>query len=449
MAVFENSLLDLCRRSGRKVLICFDELQEAVARIANPVDPLRDSMLSWLREQAERQSELLFICTGSESWETMKRRFESRLWGSMTPYNVSFVDRPAMERIVTVPLKNDGISWLPESFDMLWDLTEGHPWVTQVLAERAITALNRERRSVVLPGDVDRAAGEAIAAANVSDLWWNEREGLVTDVHRQVAYLVLKYQPGPRQGVTAVDLFQACAQSGIQNPGVCVDVMAGLELLVNEDDALGGRWRIRGGFLERYLKELFDRQVSERHVDTSTRDAKQPLGVFLDVENIKKSLLRVIADRPADERLHLEQRLRGAELGARLLRAAARHGDPKIKWAVANWHVGYLDGDQMGFKSVGFQPDIASANKANASDHVLVEHIHAALRELDLSAFVIGTGDGDFHEIASTIQQKGKYLVLWATRGAMSDAFGANLRSAEGTVTVEFLEDIVLNDEAQ
>jgi AAA domain len=446
--VFENSLRLLQQRTGRSVLICFDELQEMVARIADPSELIGDSMLSWLRGKVQNESDLLFICTGSESYDTTKRRVDSRLWGNMQPYNVSFVDRSAMDRIATVPVQSDGVTWLPESLDLLWDLTEGHPWVTQVLAAHAMTDLNREHRRVVVPGDVDRAAETAISDASVSDLWWNEEEGLVTDVHRQVAFLILKHQPRARAGVTTGDLFKASAQSGIQNPGMYVDVMAGLELLTfAENGSAEGRWRIRGGFLERYLERLLSRVVSEANLGRTANAANQPLGVFLDVENIKRSLLRVIQGRPTDEHPRLERRLAGDELGRRLLRAAARHGNPTIKWAVANWHVSYLEGDQMPYKSAGFQPDIAGADKANASDHVLKEHIHAALRELDLAAFVIGTGDGDFQAIAQTLQEQKKYLVLWATRDNMSNAFGANLRSSNGMVTVEFLEDIIFGDD--
>ncbi|HEX6357916.1 NYN domain-containing protein [Actinophytocola sp.] len=446
--VFEDVLRRLQRDTGRKILLCLDELQEVVQRIAAHDQRLSDGLLSQLREHAQQQSDLLFICTGSESFDVMKRRFENRLWGNMQPYNVSFVDRPAMNRIATVPLQPDGVTWLPEALDVLWDLTEGHPWVTQVLAAHAVTALNRDQRRTVTPGDIERGAELALADANISDLWWNENEGLVTASHRQVAYLVLKHQPSPRRGVTTDELFQACARSGIQSPGIYVDTMASLELLSYDGgDSADGRWRVRGGFLEKYLQSLLAREVSESRVDTSAEQATQPLGIFLDVENIKRSLVESLASRPREERIRLERRLEGDELGRRLLSAAKRHGKPTIKWAVANWHAGDLQHDQMAYKSAGYQPDIADNTKPGASDHVLREHIHRALRELDLGAYVIGTGDGDFQGVIQTLQSSGKYLVLWATRKNMSNAFGANLRSDEGLLTVEFLEDIVFADD--
>ena len=55
----------------------------------------------------------------------------------MDAYNISFVAKDDMEKIVTYPVKPDGVVWLPEALDLLWDVTEGHPWITQLLAEQA------------------------------------------------------------------------------------------------------------------------------------------------------------------------------------------------------------------------------------------------------------------------------------------------------------------------
>jgi NYN domain len=445
--VFENALRGLQNRAGRQILVCFDELQVLVERVANPGEPIGDSVLSWLREKAQTESDLLFICTGSESFETTKKRYEegTRLWGNVTPYDVSFVDQKAMERIVTNPLEQDGVTWLPESLALLWDLTEGHPWVTQILGEQVATALNRERRRVVVPGDVDRAADYALASAGVSDLWWNESEGVVTPEHRQVAFLILQHQPAPRAGVLTADLVPVCLRAGIRSPGRYTEEMKLLELVTEDSAGPDSRLRIRGGLLERYLIGLMTQAMNEA-TSATPAVATQPLGIFLDVENIKKSLQELLEDKPPKERDRLEPRLRGDLLGARLLKAAGKHGVPRLKWAVANWDRGFLRGEQMRYKQAGFQPDLAGEDKANASDHVLRERIHDALRDHpDINGFVVGSGDGDFQQVIETLQDKNKYVVLWATRNNSSRAFGANLRGPN-SIIIEWLEDLVFEE---
>ena len=113
----------------------------------------------------------------------------------------------------------------------------------------------------------------------------------------------------------------------------------------------------------------------------------------------------------------------GVELASRLLDAACRHGLPRQRWAVADWDRDFFEGDQKAVRNARFSTDIAGREKANASDHLLREKIHFVLREHpEIPVYVIGTGDGDFHEVVKTLQAQGKQVILWATRRAVSES---------------------------
>lgn len=46
-----------------------------------------------------------------------------------------------------------------------------------------------------MPSDVDAAADEVLLTdSRISELWWNESDGLVTKDHRQIAFLILQHQ---------------------------------------------------------------------------------------------------------------------------------------------------------------------------------------------------------------------------------------------------------------
>jgi hypothetical protein len=445
--VFENSVRDLQRRTGRQILICLDEFQILVERIADPSEPLTDSLLSWMRRKAQDESDILLICTGSEKYDRVRNRYQDTgLWGNVQPYNISFVNRRAMEQIVSTPLRQDGVTWLPETLDLLWSLTEGHPWVTQILGSHAATILNRELRRVIVPSDIERSAELVLSDNSVSDLWWNVTDGLVTAVHRQIAFLILNGQASFGGGLDASELFQACRRAGLQQPGRYIQEMADLELLMEDSS---GRWRIRGGLLERFLARELDRELTEDHAKrhyTPPAVASQSLGVFLDVENIKHSLLDVVEKAPRDRRASLELKLRGDRLAARLLEAASKHGKPEVRWAVGNWEAAYLHGDQREYRKATFQTDLAGEEKADASDHVLREHIHNAHRKQDLSAYVIATGDADFAEVVRNLVNDDKYVVLWATEKSRAEAFYTNV-STGGKFIIESLEEIVWGDD--
>ena len=170
------------------------------------------------------------------------------------------------------------------------------------------------------------------------------------------------------------------------------------------------------------------------------------LALMLDWENVKVSLARHLDDLPEGRARALRPRLGGVELASRLLDAAWRHGLPRQRWAVADWDRDLFEGDQKAVRNARFASDIAGGDKANASDHVLREKIHFVLREHpEIPLYVIGTGDGDFHEVVKTLQAQGKQVILWATRRSVSESYGGSLRGPD-RIRIEWLEDLVFGE---
>jgi hypothetical protein len=170
------------------------------------------------------------------------------------------------------------------------------------------------------------------------------------------------------------------------------------------------------------------------------------LALMLDWENVKVSLARHVDDLPEAQTHGARARLGGVELASRLLDAAWRHGLPRQRWAVADWDQTFFEGDQKAVRNARFSTDIAGRDKANASDHLLREKIHFVLREHpEIPVYVIGTGDGDFHEVIKTLQTQGKQVILWTTRRSVSESYGGSLRGPD-RIRIEWLEDLVFGE---
>ncbi len=443
--VFEDFLRSIQSKTQvANILICFDELPVLVKAIADTSDPMDDGCLAWIRSKAQEQSEILLICTGSEPYEIMRSRYRQHtVWGNLMKYDVSFVDRAAMEKIVTSPVLRDRITWMPEALQRMWTLTEGHPWITQLLASEACSQLNREMRRLVGPEDVSRAA-DSVSTPLVTELWWNEtRDGLLTSTHRQIAFLILQQQELPGCGLSEAQAFELCQRSGIRNPGRYLEEMKLLEVVTEFRVGADPYWRIRGGFLEKYLTTLMHHTMQDSDSRKARVTAGQPVALMLDCENIKIRMTELSKEMPEERAKTLRARLKGDDLAIRLLRSASRHGEPRQKWAVADWDRPIFEGDQKAFRAAGYRTDISGQQKVNASDHVLKEHIHFVLREHpQIDTFIIATGDGDFNETIETLKDKDKRVVLWASRQAINSVYGAYLRRPDA-ITIEWLEDLL------
>jgi hypothetical protein len=450
--VFDAFLEELRRVTQRNnILVCFDEMQDLVRKISDTDNPMDDGFLRWMRSKIQERSDTFLVCTGSESYAVMQGYYkEAKLWGNMDPYNVSFVDRDAMDKIVTMPVATDGVIWLPEALERMWSMTEGHPWLTQLHAEKVAIRLNFEHRRLVGPADVDRAAEELIVTDSRSyDLWWNEKTGQVTATHRQIAFLILQNQAGGRQGLPESQLAEICQRSGIRTIGKHLDEMHELEVIseFRKDDEQW--WRIRGGFLELYLMRLMQRILREQESGRSENDTGQPMAVMLDWENIKIGLHKYLETKPEAEAEKLRQRLEPERLGKRLIELAKRHGIPRQRWAVANWDGPFFAGDQKALKLGGlFWFDMSGVDKQDASDSVLIQKISYILREHpEINTYIIGTGDADFAAQIGTLLEQGKHVVLWCTEKTMSKNAYTQFLTGPDQIQIEWLEELIFAGE--
>jgi len=192
------------------------------------------------------------------------------------------------------------------------------------------------------------------------------------------------------------------------------------------------------------------RAVQEPGAKPFGQELNRPLALMFDWENAKLCLLEQLEKIPARKKTEsMRGRVETGALASRLLAAASHHGDTRQRWAVANWDRPVFQGDQKALRRAGIQTDMSGEDKDNASDHVLVEKIHWVLREHpEIDAFIIGTGDGDFGAVIRTLREKGKQIILWATRDAVSQAY-KHFMSGPDRIQIEWLEDLVFQEESE
>ncbi len=387
--VFED-FLDLLRKQAKahRLVLAMDGVDAMVRRAADPNEALDDSFMHWLQDLIEARQPLLPLCAGNEPFDTTRARLPSHaLWADVRPLDVGPLTRKDVDQLAVEPVRGDGVRWLPLARNELWELTDGHPWLTQWALASVIDAIGRERRRVVGPGDVRRV-------------------GAMMETDPRVEQL--------RAAETAYDEARPLPDS---DPPV-----DDIEIVVSEDGI-----------------------PSIQHEPEPQTEV--PVALMVDWENVKISLIKALDNQPTHRLGQLRELLDSEALALRLVDLAGKHGLVQQRWAVAAWDRPSFAGDQRAVKTARFWTDIAGDHKADAADHVLREKIHYVLREHPtVKVFVIATGDADFSAVVDTLLREGKKVVLWSARDALAQSYKRFL--GEDGLDLQWLDDLVFGEDA-
>ena len=424
---FELFLSELRRSTGvERLLVCFDEMQVYVQHAEDAALKV-SGFLTWLRRQVRSRSELLIVCSGSEPYDFMTARFKHGIWHKeLARKDISFVDLGATSEIAQVPVQRDGVEYLPEAMTELWDMTSGHPWVTQIVAEFVARLLNKEGRRFVLPGDILRAVEESVRERPAGLLWWNEEEGFLTKRHRDIAFLILKSQAAPRVGVPESMLRELCEAAKLGDPRPLLEHMRILETVEQTMAPVGGKaWRVRSGYLERWLALLMESQAERATV---------PQNVFLamDWENLWLSLQKQVESFSDGTRKQGCLRHLGniEALAKELVLIATLNGvaNPSPV-AVADWDM--YAGHQRALERALVQTRFGASGTRNGrpamgvekainTDHVVRELFRGAT---DVDVFILGAPDGDYAKAIEGLLLAGKQVIMWYAEDALNATY--------------------------
>jgi tetratricopeptide (TPR) repeat protein len=450
--VFEHYVRELLRCSGRsRLFLAFDEMQELVRRIADKTDPMDDGFLKWLRAQAEENGDLFIACTGSESRRQMTQRIPGHdAWKNIRPYPISMVDIDAMRQIASLPVSGYGVRYLPEAHERIWSLSGGHPWVVEILADEIVDILNAEARRLVTPQDVDRAAqSEALEPA--LELWWNQREGRLSEKHLSLASIIIDRQTAPLGGLGLADLIPVAEAAGLRPVGRYLDEMKELDVVVEIPDPRP-RVRLPAVLLERHVSRL----LAATATSSADREAPARLGprvaLLVDWENVKLSLRDFLQSLRPSARIaagvsHSTASMESEQLAMRILEFALSLGATRERFAVAHW-IGTMTQDRPLLEKLGFTAANSPFKVREANDFVIQDKIHQVQETMpDVDTFVLGLGDYGYRLKVDSLKRHGKRVILLSTRKSLGTGYKALI---DGPDRVEFvaLEDLLLPTES-
>ncbi|HUV36619.1 MAG TPA: PEGA domain-containing protein [Patescibacteria group bacterium] len=145
--------------TGRNLILMFDEYELFESLIDR--ERFSEDVLNLMAYWMENTEGVYFLFTGSDKLEERDPRYWASFLGKALHRRVSFLRRGDAMRLMQDPVA--GLVRYDEGvLDVMFRLTAGQPFYTQVLCQSIVDHLNESEKNTVSPGDVDDVVNEII-----------------------------------------------------------------------------------------------------------------------------------------------------------------------------------------------------------------------------------------------------------------------------------------------
>ncbi len=246
---------------GHSLVLLFDEFDV----LADPEqDQAARAFFPYLRELLDHDpARLQFVFVLGRNIRDLSH-IALALFKGVPTKRVSLLPREDTEALVRLAERNGSLRWPRESVDRVWELTHGHPYLTQALCWEVWERLHEEEPEeppVVRPDDVDAAVPATLErSANALQWLW---DGL-GPAEKVVAAALAQAGPGP---VTEESLTRILQESGVR---LVIRELEEAPRLLQEWDILepadpGYRFRVE--LLRRWIAQRYPPTTVQKELD--------------------------------------------------------------------------------------------------------------------------------------------------------------------------------------
>lgn len=176
---FEHEFLPKVRASigDRTLLLTIDEFEELGARVSSGALPA--SIFSYVRHLIQHGERMAFIFAGTHRIEEMIGDYWSVLFNSSIYRRIGFLEEDAARRLITEPVKEEGMLYDDLAVQEIIRLTAGHPYFTQLLCHVLVNHCNDDERNYVTIQSVREALDELLelGRTHLTYVWHTSEAG--------------------------------------------------------------------------------------------------------------------------------------------------------------------------------------------------------------------------------------------------------------------------------
>jgi hypothetical protein len=141
----------------RHLLLMLDEFEELQRHVEE--GHIGPGIFPFLRTIMQHERPVDFVFSGTHKLEDLAAEYWSILFNIATYKQISFLDRPVVERLITDPVAPFGMEYDPTAVRHIYGVTAGHPFLTQLVCHEMVAYHNESERSYITVADVDTVLG--------------------------------------------------------------------------------------------------------------------------------------------------------------------------------------------------------------------------------------------------------------------------------------------------
>lgn len=145
--------------SDKHIIFLIDEYEIIESKIEE--GSLSENFIPFLAGTLESDKRISFIFTGSSQIEQRKGSIWQVLFGKSLFRNVSFLSRPDTERLILEPI-DGSITYDPEALNLIYTLTYGQPFYTQVVCQNIVDYVNQKQKTHIQLEDLEVVISEIL-----------------------------------------------------------------------------------------------------------------------------------------------------------------------------------------------------------------------------------------------------------------------------------------------
>jgi hypothetical protein len=297
-------------------------------------------------------------------------------------------------------------------------LTGGYPWLVQKYGLALVDLLNSEHRTVVTPKDVDDVTREKILWDDTLFEFWWPTDQLGADEERFVEWILRKYPADQR--ISIRNFFNDVGPREQQTFRRAFENLRAAEVL---DSTQTEYLQFSGNVLRRWLEQrLVDGQLHVRKSVENTMGMRGQAGIFIDHENLIKTLESIGVKRGVDVPRAADTARAvwfSGILKTLMAEAVRRVGRLEHRVAVSFWDRANEAKVSRAYQECDFQLKAPEeTGKGNEVDFKLADEARRAreraLREsTTLARAIVVTGDSDLSHAVRGLKNDGVSVQVW------------------------------------